>query len=205
MRRLLDRIYEAALWLAAITFAMIAVLYGAVHVNLLVDVNMQVRGYNSTQTMLRWYTDRTTSVTPDASVLSVPLLVWRGLMLVWALWLVSSLLRWIPWGWRRFGMEGFWRPAPKPPLRPHYGPHASTQDATREVNPEALQTAAQVDGSIDDAQPIAPAASDVASVDDPAASPEKGEDPYSQRFRPLSKNAASAPLKGALAAFLARG
>lgn len=158
--------------LVGLTFAMIAALYGAVHVNLLVDVNMQVRGYNSTQTMLRWYTDRTTSVTPDASVLSVPLLVWRGLMLVWALWLVSSLLRWIPWGWRRFGMEGFWRPAPKPPLRPSYGPHASTQDAVPAVDSEALQTSAQVDGSVDDAEPVAPA-----PADEPPASPVKGEDP----------------------------
>jgi hypothetical protein len=30
-------------------------------------------------------------------------------MLAWALWLSFALLRWLPWAWRSFSNDGFWR------------------------------------------------------------------------------------------------
>ena len=47
--------------------------------------------------------------TPGGGVLSLPLWVYRVGMLVWALWLAASLVRAIGWGWRAFGVGGFWR------------------------------------------------------------------------------------------------
>jgi membrane protein YdbS with pleckstrin-like domain len=40
---------------------------------------------------------------------SVPLLVYRLLMLAWALWLAYSLLKWLRWAWECYGDHGYWR------------------------------------------------------------------------------------------------
>jgi hypothetical protein len=40
----------------------------------------------------------------DVVALSLPLWVWRLLMLLWALWLASRLLRWLPWCWGRLNL-----------------------------------------------------------------------------------------------------
>lgn len=92
------------------TFVLFGVLYAAIHTNLLLQIDMQVQGADSSNSTLRWYLDRTDGKTPSASLLSAPLLVWRGAMLLWALWLVSQILRWVAWGWRAFSQENFWKP-----------------------------------------------------------------------------------------------
>ncbi|MSP92993.1 MAG: hypothetical protein EXR79_14535 [Myxococcales bacterium] len=96
--------------LVGLTLGFAGVLWGAIHENLLVDVDMQVRGNGSTATALNWYVDRTTGPLPEPTVVSLPLWVWRVAMLLWALWLVGALLRWLPWAWRAFGAGGLWRP-----------------------------------------------------------------------------------------------
>ena len=63
--------------------------------------------------MLRWYADRVSGDTPAAGVLSLPLWLYRVAMLLWALWLASSLVRGVGPGWRAFNEGGLWRPLPK--------------------------------------------------------------------------------------------
>jgi hypothetical protein len=46
---------------------------------------------------------------PQAWVLSLPLLVYRVLMLLWALWLAFSLLKWLNWAWTCYSTNGVWR------------------------------------------------------------------------------------------------
>ncbi len=70
---------------------------------------MQIAGNGSTAYTLNWYQDRSGSLLPQAWVLSVPLLVYRLLMLAWALWLAFALLRWLRWGWTCFSTHGLWR------------------------------------------------------------------------------------------------
>ena len=79
------------------------------HSNLLLDVDMQVSGNNSYNQMLRWYVDRVDGKLPSAGALTVPLLIWRGAMFAWVLWMVSSLIKWLPWAWRSFSAQGLWR------------------------------------------------------------------------------------------------
>lgn len=93
-------------------------LYAAVHAGLLFQPDMQVAGLGSYGSTLVWYVERIASALPRPWVLSLPLWVWRLLMLLWALWLASRLLRWLPWCWSRLtlgpllaGPKGFeeWR------------------------------------------------------------------------------------------------
>ncbi len=95
--------------LGTYSLVFLAVLYGAVHQNLLLDIDMQVSGQGSTEKLLRWYVDRHTGPTPSAGALSLPLWVWRALMLAWALWLVSALLGWLRWGWHALVSGSGWQ------------------------------------------------------------------------------------------------
>ncbi len=76
-------------------------LYFAIHAGLLLRPDMQVAGPGSHSTTLAWYVERIAGALPQPWVLSLPLWVWRLLMLLWALWLASRLLRWLPWCWGR--------------------------------------------------------------------------------------------------------
>jgi membrane protein YdbS with pleckstrin-like domain len=46
---------------------------------------------------------------PQPWVLSLPLFVFRILMLLWALWLAYSLLKWLRWCWQCFTEGGIWK------------------------------------------------------------------------------------------------
>lgn len=64
---------------------------------------------------LQWYQDVNPNLLPCAWVLSLPLFVYRTLMLLWALWLAFSLLKWLRWAWECFASGGLWRE--KPPVK----------------------------------------------------------------------------------------
>ena len=70
---------------------------------------MQVTGNGSHSGELRWFQDRSAANLPQPWVLSVPLLAYRVLMLLWALWLAFSLISWLRMGWENFGVGGLWR------------------------------------------------------------------------------------------------
>jgi hypothetical protein len=71
--------------------------------------DMHVAGHNSYGNVLNWFADGSDSVLPIASVITVPMWVYKGLILAWALWLSFALLRWLPWVWKCFSRDGFWR------------------------------------------------------------------------------------------------
>lgn len=91
----------------------LGVLYDVVQQGLLFRPDMQVAGADSSNTLLRWYADRVENATPAAAVISLPLWVYRTLMLAWALWLAASLVRWSGWSWRALNEGGLWRPLPR--------------------------------------------------------------------------------------------
>jgi len=94
-----------ALW----TLAALVSLFWAVQQGLLGAPEMQIAGNGSSASSLHWYQDRTAAQLPGAWVLSVPLLVYKLLMLAWALWLAYALLKWLHWGWLSFSDGGYWR------------------------------------------------------------------------------------------------
>jgi hypothetical protein len=94
--------------IVATIFACISLLY-AVQKGLLGHPDMQIGGNGSFGRSLTWYQDRNASALPRAWVISLPLYVYRGMMLAWALWLAFSLIRWLSWAWTCFIEGGTWR------------------------------------------------------------------------------------------------
>ncbi len=93
------------------TLAALSGLYVAIQTGLLGIPNMQISGNDSSAFRLHWTQDRIGALMPMPWVISLPLFVYRILMLLWALWLASSLLKWLRWGWRCFGEGGLWKKA----------------------------------------------------------------------------------------------
>jgi hypothetical protein len=95
--------------LVILTIAAAVSLYSAVSQGLLGTPDMQVAGNGSSHNHLIWYQDRADKVLPMPWTVSVPILVYRLLMLAWALWLAYSLLAWVRWSWHSFSTLGMWR------------------------------------------------------------------------------------------------
>jgi hypothetical protein len=91
------------------TVASMGGLYLSIETGLLGIPNMQIAGNGSSSSLLRWTQDRIDVTMPQPWVLSLPMFVYRILMLLWALWLALALLRWLSWGWQCFSKEGLWR------------------------------------------------------------------------------------------------
>lgn len=100
----------AQIGLVLLSLLALGFLFLAIQQGLLGLPNMQISGHGSYANTLRWYQDRSAENLPQAWVLSVPLWVYRLLMLSWALWLAFALLGWLRWGWSCFAYQGLWRP-----------------------------------------------------------------------------------------------
>jgi hypothetical protein len=83
-------------------------LLDTVRVGLLGFPNLMIQGNGSDSRHLYWYADRFADAAASVWVVSIPVLLYRGLMLLWALWLAASLLKWIRWAWQCFGSGGYW-------------------------------------------------------------------------------------------------
>jgi len=95
--------------LVVLSVAALSGLVAAVHQGLLGSPEMQIAGNGSTAGSLDWYQDRSQPELPRVWVVSVPMLVYRGLMLAWALWLAIRLLSWLRWGWKALAEPVLWR------------------------------------------------------------------------------------------------
>ncbi|MBN2342072.1 MAG: hypothetical protein JXX29_12440 [Deltaproteobacteria bacterium] len=104
-------------------------LLGAVYNGLAVQPDMQVAGLDSDNTTLNWYLDRVSGETPSATVWSVPILIWKGIMLAWSLWLAYSLIRWSKWGFKSYTEGGLWHAPPPRNVTPAVKPSAPATDA----------------------------------------------------------------------------
>jgi len=96
------------IFLTAWTAAALVGLYIAIQKGLLGIPQMQVSGNGSTYFFLHWTQDRVGSTMPRPAVFSLHLMVFRFLMLAWALWLAYSMLGWLKWGWECFHEGGAW-------------------------------------------------------------------------------------------------
>lgn len=104
----------AQLGLGLLTLTALALLFAAVQQGLLGAPDMQITGNQSTPQELNWYQDRCGPILPSATVVAVPMLAYRVLMLGWSLWMALALLNWLQWGWSCFAMGGVWKKKPMP-------------------------------------------------------------------------------------------
>ena len=94
--------------IGALTLAALVALVTSLPVGLLGTPDMHVTGANSQGNSLHWFTSHSDSVLPVATAWSVPLWIYQALILAWALWLSFALLRWLPWVWQCFSVDGLW-------------------------------------------------------------------------------------------------
>jgi hypothetical protein len=95
------------------TLVALICLYAAIHSGLLLQPDMQIEGNGSSATQLMWFVDRTDGALPTPALLSIPMWSWRVAMLLWALWLAASLLKWLPWTWKSFSAERWFALPPR--------------------------------------------------------------------------------------------
>ncbi|OUR64683.1 hypothetical protein A9Q79_05120 [Methylophaga sp. 42_25_T18] len=95
--------------LGFLTLVALSSLFFAIEQGLLGQPDMQIVGNGSYRQYLHWYQDHSGEVLPQAWVVSVPLFIYRALMLLWSLWLAFALLGWLRWGWQCFSRDGIWR------------------------------------------------------------------------------------------------
>lgn len=98
--------------LIILTLMALVALFAAVKAGLIGQPDMQIDGNNSSSWTLHWDQDRIGEFLPRPWVLSLPIWWYRGLMLVWSLWLAYALLGWLKWGWRCYVTNGTWKKKP---------------------------------------------------------------------------------------------
>ncbi|MBE2204693.1 MAG: hypothetical protein IAE94_10180 [Chthoniobacterales bacterium] len=108
--------------LIGLTVIALGVFVAVVAEGLLGNPEMFILGNDSTPSALKWYQARSADLLPQPGCVSVSIWWFRLLMLVWALWLSASLLRWLRLAWVRFSTGGCFRggtkksPVAPPPL-----------------------------------------------------------------------------------------
>jgi hypothetical protein len=98
----------AQILVGLLTIAALGFLFIAIEQGLLGSPDMQITGNQSSAFNLNWYQDRSEAQLPMATVISVPLMAYRLLMLAWSLWLAVALLNWLKWGWGCYANGGLW-------------------------------------------------------------------------------------------------
>lgn len=92
------------------------IVFFAIRQGLLASPDMGVMGNDSSDTYLRWYSDRVANALPRPLTISVPIIFYRLAMMAWALWLALAVLGWIRWAWQAFSSQGLLKAMRKPKL-----------------------------------------------------------------------------------------
>ncbi len=96
--------------LILLTLLTLWVLLTAIPQGLLSTPNMKITGNQSTAYQYYWYQDRSANGTfPQATVISLPILVYQLTILIWSIWMASQAVKWITWGWQALTHQCFWR------------------------------------------------------------------------------------------------
>ena len=95
--------------IAVLTLLALGAVLATLPVGLLGTPDMHVVGNGSQGNVLNWFADRSEGVLPVGSAWTVPLWIYKALILAWALWFSFALLRWLSWVWRCFSAQGLWR------------------------------------------------------------------------------------------------
>jgi len=95
--------------LVLLSLVTLSAMISVINMGLLGSPDMQITGNGSTSYALNWFSDRIDRIIPEASFISVPLYLYRLLMLLWSIWLAFAMIKWAQWGWQCFSKSGYWR------------------------------------------------------------------------------------------------
>lgn len=96
------------LGLFAFSIAALIALVATLPNGLLSSPDMHIVGNNSYNSNFYWYQDHSEATFPTAWVISLPLWCYKMVILLWALWLAASLMKWLRWGWEQLSYRGLW-------------------------------------------------------------------------------------------------
>ena len=96
--------------IAALSLVALITIVVSLPMGLLGSPDMHVVGNGSHGNLLRWFDDRSNGAFPGAYVLSLPVWIYKVLILSWSLWLSFALLKWLPWVWKQFVADSLWKP-----------------------------------------------------------------------------------------------
>ncbi len=94
--------------LFTLSIAALITLLATIPIGLLSSPDMHIKGNGSSAYFLRWYQDMSPDQLAQAWVISLPLWIYKLVMLAWSLWLATALIRWLTWAWKALGAHGFW-------------------------------------------------------------------------------------------------
>jgi hypothetical protein len=100
------------LFLYAFSAVAIVSLVAVVPISLLSSPSMGIEGYLSYGNTLTWFADKANGMLPSVTILSISVWFYKAIMLVWVLWLTTSILSWIKWAWKIIGERGYWQSSP---------------------------------------------------------------------------------------------
>ena len=95
--------------LPALTLLAVTVLFYGIQNGLLGYPDMKIAGNGSYNNFLKWYQDISGNALPQPVVFSLPMTVYRVLILAWALWIAFAFIKWLRWGWECYSADGLWR------------------------------------------------------------------------------------------------
>ena len=98
--------------LVLLTAAALISLIVTIPMSLLSTPDMQITGNSSSDYFLNWYQDRSADTFPQGWVVSTSIWIYRLTMLLWSLWMVFALIKWIHWGWGCFSEGALWKHKP---------------------------------------------------------------------------------------------
>ena len=105
------------LFLYAFSAVAILSLISVVPISLLSNPSMGIEGYQSYGNTLTWFADKADGQLPSVTILSISVWFYKAMMLVWVIWLSTSILSWIKWAWKTIGIHGYWQSSPAPKIK----------------------------------------------------------------------------------------
>lgn len=98
------------LFLIGLTIAFFVIMISLLNEGLLGSPRMFIIGNYSNSKILQWTDPRCVLQLPQPGCITVSIWWYRLLMLLWALWLASSMVRWLPWAWKQFSRGAVFLP-----------------------------------------------------------------------------------------------
>ncbi len=99
--------------LVLLTVVALLTIFGCVSMGLLSTPDMMIEGNSSHAYNLNWYSDRISNMIEMPTVISVSIWYYRILMLLWAIWISFSMIKWLKWAWGIFSQGNMWEEVDK--------------------------------------------------------------------------------------------